>query len=385
MTHEPRAGARLLEGLRSLERATSHWEHDGDLPGPIRERLEDLAARLSRLLARGRQVAETTEPVEPARQLVGNSSALQGILSTIARIAPRDSHVLITGESGTGKELVARAVHDASSRSSGCFVPVDCGSIADTLLESELFGHRKGAFTGALHDRAGLLEEASGGTLFLDELANSSPSLQTRLLRVLQEGEIRRVGENRSRRVDLRVIAATSGNLESLVRRARFREDLYYRLNVVHLALPTLRQRPEDIPMLIDHFVAACSRRYGLPPKRFTPAAVEVLLRYPWPGNVRELQNVIERSLLLATGDAIAPDGLPVGLLDALLDLSPSNSTDDPPKSGEHRLIERALLESNGDKSRAARLIGWHRTKLYRRLRAYRIPYDFGRERASEG
>ena len=385
MTHEPRAGAGLIEGLRSLERATSHWEGGGDMPAPpVRERLEDLATRLSRLLDRAPQVAEKPGVGGQHQKLIGNSAALQGILSTIARIAPRNSHVLITGESGTGKELAAREVHTASARREGRFVPVDCGSISDTLLESELFGHRKGAFTGAMNDRAGLIEDATGGTLFLDELANSSPSLQTRLLRVLQEGEIRRVGENRARQVDLRVIAATSGNLQTLVREQRFREDLYYRLNVVHLELPPLRRRTEDIPVLIEHSVTACSQRYSLPPKRFTAAALEVLLRYPWPGNVRELQNVIERSLLLATGSTIAPDGLPVGLLDALLRLDPSDETTDPQKNGEQRLIERLLLESDGDKSRAARLIGWHRAKLYRRLRAYRIPFDFGRSRARE-
>ncbi|MFQ5719511.1 MAG: sigma-54 interaction domain-containing protein [Acidobacteriota bacterium] len=387
MTDSVKQHRQVLEAIRRIETVVADRQSHG--PGgdaATGERLERLAGRILRMCASARQVAEAAgSGTGPPRRLVGDSPALRHILATIERIAPRRSHVLITGESGTGKELVARAIHEGSGRRGGAFVAVDCGSVSDTLLESELFGHRKGSFTGAVQDRAGLIEEASGGTLFLDELANSSAALQTRLLRVLQEGEVRRIGENHTRRVDLRVVAASSGDLAALARRRQFRQDLYYRLNVVHLAIPPLRRRREDIPPLVQHFIQGCARRYGLEDRRFTPAAMEVLLRYPWPGNIRELQNVVERSLLLSSDPTISPDRLPADLLDALLRLDEADPEDGVAvKTGEQMLIERALLQTGGDKTRAARLIGWHRTKLYRRLRSYRIPYEFGREQPAE-
>ena len=295
---------------------------------------------------------------------------MRSLLALLERIAPRDSHVLIEGESGTGKELVARALHRASPRSAAPFVAVDCGALPDTLLESELFGHRRGAFTGALADREGLVEAADGGTLFLDELANASPAFQTRLLRVLQEGEVRRVGENRPRRVDLRVVAATSGDLRRLIAAGRFRGDLYYRLNVMTIDLPPLRRRPEDIPPLVEHFLERACARHGLPRRGLSAAALEILCRYPWPGNVRELENVIERLVLLAPAAEIAASDLPGPLLDALLATPAAPPGDDAAKTGEQRMIEMALLASDGDRTRAARAIGWPRTKLYRRLLA---------------
>ncbi|MFQ5766603.1 MAG: sigma 54-interacting transcriptional regulator, partial [Acidobacteriota bacterium] len=240
----------------------------------------------------------------------------------------------------------------------------------------------KGSFTGAALDRTGLMETADGGTLFLDEIANASLIFQTRLLRVLQEREIRRVGENHTRSVDFRVVAATSGRLSELMAAGRFREDLYYRLNVISIHVPSLRQRGEDIIPLADHFLVRSCTRHALPPRRFTRAATEILLRYSWPGNVRELENVVERSVLMAPGASIDASLLPAGLLDSLLDLERGAGTQDC-KTGEQRLIEKTLLQTGGDKSRAARLIGWHRTKLYRRLRRYGIPYDLGRERGT--
>ena len=313
--------------------------------------------------------------------MVGKSEPMQAVLATIRLIGPRESNILIEGESGTGKELVARAIHAASLRRQRGFVAVDCGSLSDTLLESELFGHRKGSFTGATGDRVGLLEEADGGTLFLDELANASPAFQARLLRVLQEGEVRRIGENRTRQIYLRVIGATSTNLQTLVSAGRFREDLYYRLNVISLNLPPVRKRQEDVPALLDYFLAHCCSRYDLPSKRFTQAALEILLRYRWPGNVREVENVVERAVLMAPSESIGPDSLPPQFLDALLQFEDKDTAAGPVKTGEQQMIERALLESNGNKSRAARLIGWHRTKLYRRLKSYRIPNDLGCDR----
>ena len=229
-------------------------------------------------------------------------------------------------------------------------------------------------------DRVGLLEEAHDGTLFLDELANASAAFQTRLLRVLQEGEIRRVGENRTRAVDLRVIAATSGDLPSLVREGRFRGDLYYRINVLALTLPPLRQRCEDIPILLRHFLSEVEARHALPPRRFSGAVLEILLRYRWPGNVRELRNVVERAALMSTAAEITPDALPSELMDDLLRGDNQEGALAGTKTGEQRMIEHALLEANGERTRAALIIGWPRSKLYRRLQRYAIPTGFGRK-----
>jgi two-component system, NtrC family, response regulator HydG len=380
MGHPIGPSSSLIADVARLEAAIEAWELSREPPHPDPVRLARLADHLRRLARAATRASEgETAPVPAARPLLGESAAMQEILRTIRRIGPRSSHILIQGESGTGKELAARAVHGAGPRSAARFVPVDCGCLTDSLLESELFGHRRGAFTGALADRVGLVEEADGGTLFLDEMANASPAVQLRLLRLLQEGEIRRVGDNQARRVNVRIIGATNGDLRQLVAAGRFREDLYYRLDVIRLDLPPLRRRREDIPQLVAHFLDRFCERHGLAPKRLAPAALEILLRYPWPGNVRELENVIERAVLLGPGAEIGPDVLPPALLDALLESTSDPACGGAAKNGEHRLIERALLESGGDKTRAARLIGWHKTKLYRRLARYGIPGDFGR------
>jgi len=374
---------RLYSGLREVEAALRSFQKEGAaLAPPERKRLDHLLRALQERLDGDPRTAEPAAeaPVSRQKRLVGESASIQAVRSTIERIAPRESNVLIQGESGTGKELVARAIHTAGPRGRAQFVPVDCGALADSLLESELFGHRKGSFTGAIADRAGLLEEADGGTLFLDELANASPAFQTRLLRVLQEGEIRRVGENRVRRVSLRVITATSGDLPRLMARGTFRQDLYYRLNVISLEVAPLRERPEDIPLLLEHALRASIARHGLPPKDLSQAALEVLIRYRWPGNVRELENVVERAVLMAPGDVITPENLPAALLDALLHLGCGGNDGASRKSGEQQLVERALLEADGNRTRAAHLIGWSRGKLYRRLSQFRIPWEFGRQ-----
>jgi DNA-binding NtrC family response regulator len=376
---------RLLRGLREAEGALEDWQRAGPGPGlPDRDRLRQVLRRLHHLIDHSCRAAESAAVAggeEWMNALVGPSPAMRTVRATIRRIAPRESHVLVQGESGTGKELIARAIHAAGPRHRGCFVAVDCGSVAESLLESELFGHRKGSFTGATLDRVGLLEEADDGTLFLDELANASPAFQTRLLRVLQEQEIRRVGENQVRRLSLRVIAATSGDLHRLMAAGRFREDLYYRLHVLSVEVPPLRDRRDDIPPLVRHALDESCRRHGLPLKRVNQAALEVLVRYHWPGNVRELKNVVERAVLMSSASVISPDSLPGPLLDALLHLAGPESGPEARKSGEQKLVERALLEANGDRTRAARLIGWPRSKLYRRLRRYGIPREFGRER----
>jgi DNA-binding NtrC family response regulator len=381
MKRDAQHRTRLYSGLREVEAALRSCQKEGaPLAPPERKRLDRMLQALQERLDGDPRAAETAAaPVSRQKRLVGESASIQAVRSTIDRIAPRDSNVLIQGESGTGKELVARAIHMAGPRGRARFVPVDCGALADSLLESELFGHRKGSFTGAVVDRAGLLEEADGGTLFLDELANASPAFQTRLLRVLQEREIRRVGENRVRRVSLRVITATSGDLPRLMAGGTFRQDLYYRLNVVSLEVAPLRERPEDIPLLLEHALRSSVARHGLPPKGLSQAALEVLLRYRWPGNVRELENVVERAVLMAPGDVITPENLPAALLDALLHLGCDRNDGASRKTGEQQLVERALLEADGNRTRAAHLIGWSRGKLYRRLIQFRIPWEFGR------
>jgi two-component system response regulator AtoC len=288
--------------------------------------------------------------------------------------------VLVTGESGTGKELIARLVHRSSPRGAAPFVAVNCGAIPEALLESELFGHARGAFTGATAERRGLFEEAHGGTLFLDEIGELPPALQVKLLRALQEGEVRRVGDNASRPVDARVIAATSRDLEAEVSAGRFRADLFYRINVVRLHLPPLRDRPGDVADLAQHFVAAYGRRLGLGARGIAPAAMRRLLEYPWPGNVRELENVIERALVLTDGTEVGVEQLPPAIRTpggaaAGAPLSPDG--DLSVKRGTERLerdlIRRALERTGGNRTRAAQLLELsHRALLYK-IREYEL------------
>jgi two-component system response regulator AtoC len=282
--------------------------------------------------------------------------------------------VLLTGESGTGKELLARLIHATSRRAEAAFVAVNCGAIPETLLESELFGHMKGAFTGATIDKPGLFEEADGGTLFLDEVGELPAPLQVKLLRVLQEGDVRRVGATASRIVDVRIIAATNRDLATDVTTGRFRSDLYYRVNVVGIRLPPLRERREDIPILVDHFLQSHARRLGIEPRPLAVRARELLNDYSWPGNVRELANVIERALVLATGDTIEAAALPDSLRAAPGVPAPSDS-DLSIKRGieqlERTLIGRALERTQGNRTRAARLLELsHRALLYK-IREY--------------
>jgi len=302
-------------------------------------------------------------------------------------VARHPSTVLVTGESGTGKELVARLIHRASPRVDLPFVAVNCGAIPEPLLESELFGHAKGAFTGATADRLGLFEEASGGTLFLDEIGELPQVLQVKLLRALQEGEIRRVGDNAPRRVDVRVVAATSRDLEAEVAAGRFRPDLYYRVNVVRLHLPPLRERREDIPELVHHFIALYSARFKLGVSGISAGAMRALMDYAWPGNVRELENVVERALVLTDGPRIDVEQLPASVRDAgaappvsapgsaaadELDLSIKRHVE----SVERDLIARALARTGGNRTRAAQLLEIsHRTLLYK-IRDYGIDGD---------
>ena len=246
----------------------------------------------------------------PLPEIVGTAVAMQDVYRMVRLASPRSANVLLIGETGTGKEVIARAVHKLSARKEGPYIRVNCGALHENLLESELFGHVKGAFTGAIENKAGRFEAAHGGSIFLDEINSMSPKLQVKLLRVLQEREFERVGESRTIRVDVRVIAATNSSLEELVERGEFREDLYYRLNVVPIVLPPLRERREDIPMLAKFFLKRYADANKLPTPDLTPAVIDTILKHDWPGNVRELENAMERLIVLSDHGELLPDAL---------------------------------------------------------------------------
>jgi two-component system response regulator PilR (NtrC family) len=295
--------------------------------------------------------------------VVGTSAVMASLFEMVRAVAPTSSTVLVTGESGTGKELVARAVHGLSGRAEGAFVSINCGALPDTLLESELFGHVKGAFTDARQNKKGLFEVAHGGTLFLDEVGETSPPMQVKLLRALQERRIRRVGGTEEIDVDVRVIAATNTPLEELVREKRFREDLFYRLQVIPILTPPLRERREDIRLLAEHFLERFGRQMGKNVTQISDEAVACLERYPWPGNVRELENVIERAVALETTSAVRPERLPESLrgqerVPSAPSLGPGFSLDAHLKSVEASLLDEALEAAGGDRTEAARLLG---------------------------
>ncbi len=327
-----------------------------------RERLRTENARL-----RG----EGSQEAAPAG-IVGKSHRIAEIFSTIAKIADYKSTVLLIGESGTGKELVARALHDLSVRKKAPFVPINCGAIPATLLESELFGHVKGAFTDASRTKKGLIEEADTGTLFLDEIGELPLQLQVKLLRFLQEEEIRRVGDTKPIHVDVRVVAATARDLAEMVKQGGFREDLYYRLNVLQLRIPPLRERKDDVPLLVDHFIAKYGLRLGRGSMSISRDALRMLIDYHWPGNVRELENTIERAMVLADSDRIevanipdklreAPGEVPIPMLGD--DLSIKKAT----RTIERELIRRSLEKTGGNRTHAAELLEIsHRALLYK-------------------
>jgi DNA-binding NtrC family response regulator len=326
----------------------------------------DRALRQRALVLENRSLRRQVREKYRLENVVGRSEAMLEVYKTAARVAPSSATVLILGESGTGKERVARAIHAASGRASGPFVPVDCGAIAEGVLESELFGHARGAFTGAQAARRGLFEEANGGTLFLDEIGDIGPALQARLLRALQEGEIRPVGTNEAVAVDVRVVAATNKDLEQAVKEARFREDLYYRLNVVTIRLPPLRDRREDVLLLAEHFVA----KLGRPEAAITPPARDLLVAYAWPGNVRELENVIARALALNPSGMIVPEDLPDAIRHAgAPPVPPAGAAERPTLAEvERRYAAQVLGEHGGNKTRAAEVLGIDRKTLYRIL-----------------
>jgi len=308
-------------------------------------------------------------------ELVGTSEPMQKLFEMIRLVADSQATVLLEGESGTGKELVARTIHRLSQRRDRPFIVVDCGSLPESLLESELFGHAKGAFTGATASKKGLFEEADGGTVFLDEIADTTPHFQAKLLRVLQEGEIKPVGTNRSIKVDARIISATNRNLLDLVKAKRFREDLYYRLAVLPLLLPPLRERRNDIPLLVSHFVELASKRHRKPVRTVAPDAMQALTEAVWPGNVRELKHTIERAVVTAQGSALGLDDFfpaPAGE-QATGETDLRSVARSATRNAERARILEALRQASGKKARAARALNISRASLYNKLRAYEI------------
>jgi len=313
--------------------------------------------------------------------VVGLSDSLVDVYRVIDRVADTLCTILITGESGTGKELVARAVHKQSQRTSKPFVAINCGAIPEALLESELFGHARGAFTGAHANKVGRIALAEGGTLFLDEIGEMPLSLQVKLLRVLQAREYSPVGDNRTLKADVRIVAATNVNLENAVLAGTFREDLYYRLNVIHLAVPALRERSEDVPLLAQHFLAKAQEKMGKQcPLELSRAAAQLLAEYQWPGNVRELENTIERAVLLCAGPVIEPKDLPqrvcgLGTEKRITPRLPDTGIDlrNAVESFENQLIRQALERTKWNKKQAATLLGLNRTTLVEMLKRKRI------------
>jgi two-component system response regulator AtoC len=313
-------------------------------------------------------------------EIVAKSAGMREALELSTKVAQHPSTVLVTGESGTGKELIARLTHTAGPRASQPFVPINCGAIPENLLESELFGHVKGAFTGAHVDRGGLFEEADGGTLFLDEIGELPAQLQVKLLRALQEGEIRRVGDSSApRKVDVRIIAATARDLEQEVRDGAFRSDLYYRINVVRIHIPPLRQRTEDIPFLTRHFIDRFAKQLGINVSGFEPAAMKLLLAHPWYGNVRQLENVVERAMVLSEGSTVRPEDLPDFIrhpeasVEGPLDALPADELSIKKQTAEleSRLIARALQVTDGNRTKAAELLDLSYRALLYKIRDY--------------
>ena len=340
----------------SIERAC---EHAG-----LKAENEDLKARLQEDFDRP--------------DIIGTSAPMKALMDMLAMVAPSEATVLISGESGTGKELIARSLHDNSPRREHPLVTVNCAALAESLLESELFGHEKGAFTGADRRREGRFKQADGGTIFMDEIGETSPRMQAKLLRVLQEKEIQRVGSESVLPVDVRVVAATNRDLEKDVADGRFREDLFYRLNVVHLTIPPLRDRQEDIPLLAQHFLNQYARRNRKTVRGFTPLAMDMLLKYGWPGNVRELENAVERAVILVSGEHITDNHLPLRIVRQHPDHDPTAVAAPPVMDGTRTLedlekdaILSTLAATDGNKSETARRLGISRKTLHNKLKTY--------------
>jgi two-component system, NtrC family, response regulator AtoC len=386
--HSPDTSIVLLTAFGSMEGAIEGIRQGAYdyLAKPFKK--EEVKLVVQRSLEHSRLVRENARFKEELRdrqdlsRLVGSSPLMLEVYKLVARVSSGKSTVLVEGESGTGKELIARAIHANSPRRERSFVPVNCAALPDTLLETELFGHEKGAFTGAIGAKKGLFEAAHEGTIFLDEIGDVGAALQVKLLRVIQEQEVRRVGGTTSTKVDVRIIAATNRDLSHLVREGKFREDLFYRLNVVRIVMPPLRERREDIPMLVHHFLQKVTSENGQTIRGFIPDTMAILQRYHWPGNVRELENVIERAVSLTHGPLILPDDLPGAVRETTSNLAESAAL--PGHHGElisldeleKRYLIRVLQECSHNKVRAAKILGIDRRTLYRM--AERFGLDLG-------
>src|SRR5690349_15196420 len=329
--------------------------------------------------------ARLRETIESRYEIVGRSYAVRAVIDKIERVAKSPARVLVSGENGTGKELVARAIHRQSQRADGPFVEVNCAAIPSELIESELFGHMKGSFTGAVQDRAGKFEQADGGTLFLDEIGDMSMAAQAKVLRVLQDGVVTRIGGSKPVQVDVRVLAATNKNVEEEIAAARFREDLYYRLNVVPLHVPPLRERREDIALLVTHFVSLLTEREGMTPRAVSPEALERLSQYDWPGNVRELRNTVERLLILSSGARILATDVDrlvgkraVEDSAGLGSLTDCRTFEEFKAAAERAFLLAKLREHDWNVSETARLLDMPRSNLYKKIERYGLTREGG-------
>jgi len=366
----------IITGFGTIDAAVESMRHGAVdfLTKPVQP--QELEETLRRLLEPIRPVGEGP-PSDPFRELIGQHPSVKQLCETLRMVAASPATILLEGESGTGKRVVAHAIHQADpKRREHAFIEVSCGALPETLLESELFGHVRGAFTGAVRDKQGRFELANGGTILLDEIDTFSPHLQVKLLRVLQERTFERVGDGRSLKVDVRVIAATNRHLNELVRQGTFREDLYYRLNVIALRLPPLRERASDIPLLADHFLRQACTESGKAITGISEETMRLLMAYPWPGNVRELENTIERAVILAQRRLIMPQDLPESHQAlARRDGAPSNphasagSLKEAIRVPERDIILQALHQAQGNRSLAAKRLRIHRATLYRKLR----------------
>jgi DNA-binding NtrC family response regulator len=375
-TH-PDAGVVLMTAFGSVETAVEAMKHGASdyLTKPVKkDELVRVIERVVRETALRREVSRLRQEVHKEysfHQILGKSKPMQAVFDLIKRVADSPTNILITGESGTGKELVAKAIHYNSDRKNAPFIPVNCAAIPEQLLESELFGHMRGAFTDAKFEKRGLFEEAQKGTLFLDEISELPLMLQAKLLRAIQEKEIRRVGANKPIPVDVRIIVATNVNLGEEVKAKRFREDLYYRLNVIELKLPPLRERREDIPLLVEAFFKKCGEARNKDVKGVSEAALAMLMDYAWPGNVRELENVVERAVTLSRGEKISPDDLPPAVQGSRGDrrvLDEAAEKTLPLHEIEKEYIKKILEKTGGNKYQAAHALGIDRKTLYRKL-----------------
>ena len=395
MNLDPEAVVLMVTAYATFDTAISAWEKGA--AGVIRKPFQN--EQILSLVAKGIKKRQKEEERQELRQamvrsvkregFIGRSEVMETIFRLVERVAPARSTVLIMGESGTGKELVARAIHESSSRSEGPFVVVNCSNIPSELLESELFGHTKGAFTGAVAAKKGLFEVADGGTIFLDEIGDVRPELQVKLLRVIQEREFTPVGDTVPSRVDVRIVAATNVDLKDAVRNGQFREDLYFRLSVVPIELPPLRERREDILALAQHFIHKYAEENGrYISENLTPEVLSLLENYNYPGNVRELENIIERAVVIAPGEELTVEcltaevrdpGLAVKMMGAAegssstIDLAKGANFYDEVKKFEIDLIRRALEQTGGHQSRAARLLGLNATTLNSKIKSYNI------------